>query len=487
MKFHILIIFVFLYLIGNAQSTYRIQFNNPEDDRFSNLIENSKDEIICIGTRNSNYIGYSDYKGLLYKITANGDTMSRTYRFADTAITFHSINENSDGSYLIIGTAFPPPYHDHLMMTMLLDSGFNYQSKRIFTFPDYTHFELYHTLVDTDGYYVLGTISNKYTYGYLDHLFCKLGFNGDTLYTKLYSGSPDPLYFDDVLFNQDSTEIWIVGYGYNDEFYPSKLVLDTRFNIKSLNLLPDPYQLRKPINMRWLSDSTLLLMGRYDLWTMTGISEDQIGISIIDTSFSYSPVSYYGYDETNDYPAYTDCYDFRNNDSIFIMGTIDIGGEFWPTQNSSIVFGHLDKELNTRVLRYFGGDSYYMAHSIHVCKDGGVLMTATSYNDEINDWGNDIVFWKVDKNGLITGTSNQEISRSEPTLFPNPGNGVVYIDCAKEATIAEFMDITGSLVLRVTLNSEIKQINTRSLKPGIYLCIIKFSDGSVKTTKWVKQ
>ncbi len=469
-----------------GQNTFRKQFEHPEDDRFSNLIENSQGDIICIGTRNNNYIGYSDYKGLIYKIGLTGDTISRTYRLADTAITFHSICENPDGSYLIIGTAFPPPYHDHMMMTMLLDSGLNFMSKKVFAFPGYSHFQLFHTLSDAEGYFLLGKISEEYEFGYIDHFFCKLGFDGDTINTRVYSGNPYPISFKDVLFNNDSTEIWIVGAGYNGEDICSKLVIDTNFDFESLNLLPDPYQLRHP-NLRWLSDSSLLLMGKYNLWFSTGNGDDKIGISIIDTSFTYSPVNYFGYDETSDYPAYTNGFDFRNNDSIFIMGTIGIAGLFWPTQNSSIIFGHLDGELNTRVLQYFGGDSYYRAQNIHVCKDGGILMTATSYNDEINDWENDIVFWKVDENGLITETQNQDIAFNKPTIFPNPGNESLFLDCGNSSAIMELVDITGRKAILATLNPGINKIITSTLKPGIYLCILKFSNGMQETIKWVKQ
>lgn len=486
MKFRLLIYFLFLLVVGKAQNTYRIQFEHPEDDHFSNLIENNTGDIICVGSSNNNYLGYSDYKGLLYKIASDGDTLSRSYRFADTAVTFHSIHENPDGSYLIIGTAFPPPYHAHLMMTLILDSDLNYQSKRIFAFPNYTHFELYHTLTDIDGYFLLGRISNEFEYGFRDHLFCKIGFAGDTLYTRLYPGTPAPYSFDDVLFNIDSTNIWIVGSGYNGEGISSKLVIDTNFDVISLMPLPDPYQLNEPINLNWLSDTTLLLMGKYVLWH-TGDTDDKIGTSIIDSTFTYSPVTYFGNDETSDYPAYTNGFDFRNNDSIFIMGSIGIGGWFWPTQNNSVIFGHLDHELNTRSIQYFGGDSYYRAQNIHVCKDGGILMTALTYNDEINDWENDIVFWKVDENGLITGSPDQGIDISEQLIFPNPGNETLYLDCKNLSTMVEFVDITGSVILNITLNLGINQIDTRSLKQGIYLCILRFSNGSNKTIKWVKQ
>lgn len=486
-RFSLLVFFMSFLIIGFAQTTYRIQFEHPEDDRFSNLIENSQGEIIVIGTRNNNYLGYSDYKGLIYKIGLTGDTISRTYRFADTAITFHSICENPDGSYLIIGTAFPPPYHDHLMMTMILDSELNYLSKKVFAFPNYTHFQLYHTLADADGYYLLGKITNEYEYGYKDHLFCRIGYSGDTIYTKLYPGVPDPIYFENALFNRDSTEIRIIGQSYNGEDIPSILKLDMAFNILEISTMPDPYQLRQPMTIKWVTDSTLLLMGRYDLWQTTGIGDDKIGISIIDTSFTYSPVTYFGYDETSDYPAYTIGFDFRSNDSIFIMGTIGIAGMFWPTQNNSVIFGHLDGELNTRVLQYFGGDSYYRAQNIHVCKDGGVLMTALSYNDEINDWENDIVFWKVDKNGLITGIQDQEITLNIPPIFPNPGNEMFFLDCGKLTAEMELFNMTGLKVMDYLLNSGTNKIVTNSLKPGIYLCILKFSNGTKETIKWVKQ
>jgi len=487
MRFILLLFLLFLLQVSVAQSTFNLHFAHPEDDRFSNLIENSLGEIICIGTRNSNYLGYSDYKGLIYKIGSTGDTISRTYRFADTAITFQSICENPDGSYLIIGTVFPPPYHDHLMMTMILDSGLNYLSKKVFVFPNYTHFQLYHTIADADGYYLLGKITNEYEYGYIDHLFCRLGFNGDTLYTRLYPDIPEPLNFESVLFNNDSTEIWIIGQGFNGEFIPSKLTLDKAFNIIDFCAMPDPYQLGLPMTVKWVSDSTLFLMGRYNLWLTTGIGDDKIGISIIDTSFTYSPVTYFGYDETSDYPAYTNGFDFRNNDSIFIMGTIGIISLFWPTQNNSVIFGHLDGELNTRVIQYFGGDSYYMAEDIHVCNDGGILMTATSYNDEINDWEKDIVFWKVDKNGLITGIQDQEIALNIPSIFPNPGNEAIFLDCGKLSAEMELFDITGLKVMDVLLNSGTNKIVTSSLKPGIYLCILRFSNGTQETIKWVKQ
>jgi hypothetical protein len=114
-------------------------------------------------------------------------------------------------------------------------------------------------------------------------------------------------------------------------------------------------------------------------------------------------------------------------------------------------------------------------------------MTALSYNDEINDWENDIVFWKVDKNGLITGIQDQEITLNIPPIFPNPGNEMFFLDCGKLTAEMELFNMTGLKVMDYLLNSGTNKIVTNSLKPGIYLCILKFSNGTQETIKWVKQ
>lgn len=95
----------------------------------------------------------------------------------------------------------------------------------------------------------------------------------------------------------------------------------------------------------------------------------------------------------------------------------------------------------------------------------------------------------VDVTYAITGTASvKEIAKSTKIkVYPNPATSLLNVELTSNETrkSIEIMDLTGRKVYskEVTRNSELLQINTSDLTPGIYFVSVVANDKTVKTEK----
>jgi hypothetical protein len=465
-----------------AQSSFQILFSNPLNETISDLLEEDNGNFLAVGTR-GNYFEPHTYRGLIIKITPEGDTISKTYTIADTIFMFYKISQTSDNHYLIFGTIANPPEYNHGLLVAKLDSDLNMLWYKRYNFEGYDYLPKLLVREVNGEYYLVGSV--MITSQNIWHpFFCRLTENGDTLHTCIYSDMNGGQRIYDFTFSHDNSRLWVFGTGFNNTPIGSRIVVDTCFNLLESQVLPE--MVHANMNARWITDSTLLFLGHYTHYGSTP-QDDDIGISETDTSFTTMNIHYLGAEDTLDYPAWGRALDFRDDDSIFYAGIHNVIIDFWPQGVSWITVGQLNRSLEPRYERYYGGDAYYITTNILSTTDGGCLISAHRYDYQTQYQERDILILKLNPDGLITNIiSQQPIPVSNALLYPNPGKDILYVRTGLKNAIINISDVSGRQVLNTYLKQGITKIQCSNLSAGIYLYHILSENKMTDNGKWIK-
>ncbi|WP_027384598.1 T9SS type A sorting domain-containing protein [Epilithonimonas caeni] len=98
--------------------------------------------------------------------------------------------------------------------------------------------------------------------------------------------------------------------------------------------------------------------------------------------------------------------------------------------------------------------------------------------NELNDAGSAYIFTSLD-----LATHENDLSKNDVKIYPNPAKYLVHIKSKKEINSVEILDQSGK---RISESKESK-INVSHLSKGIYILKIKFSNGSSSIQKLIKQ
>ncbi len=108
---------------------------------------------------------------------------------------------------------------------------------------------------------------------------------------------------------------------------------------------------------------------------------------------------------------------------------------------------------------------------------------STSFAQELNDYGSDWNFlWSAFDyllNRPITQPAYVSQKRNLPLIYPNPTHGIVRISTqVQNIDYVKITSIDGKLIKKTGHNS--RQLNLESVKPGIYIVIIKTFDKTLR-------
>lgn len=464
-----------------SQSSFEITFSDPRTQNCWDITENTYGDFYGVG-----YIGErgmdSTHRGIIYKISSTGDTMTRTFMHGDTILRFEQMI-NCEDHLIIVGTAaFPPDYYDNLMITKI-DTGLNMHWVKQYAFNGYTGIGDIEVLQSEKGAYIFGTVTDC-LWGIHGHLFLyRFNAEYDTTRTKVIDYMGNGQGVSDIVFSPDSSEIWTLCYGIHSPD-GSRVVMDTVFNILSTQDLLESFS--PNMNVHWHTDSTLLLAGNYR-HIGSSPQDNDIGITKTDTSFSGLDFKYLGAPDTIDYPAWHKTFDFMHEDTIYYAGTHNVEIGFWPEQESWIVVGHLDRNLNTRAEMYWGGDAYYRTYDISCTSDGGCIISASKYDYLTQEDEYDVVILKLSREDFLSNVGNISFpSFRESAIFPNPGNDFINIEPISEGLIFILYDSSGKLVAEKQLSGKQGKLCTKSLNPGIYFYQTCSNNKVISSGKWIK-
>lgn len=446
-----------------AQSSYFITFKNPcTQDRCLNLIEDSNGSVLGVGVTCNEFSEINSYKGTVWKIAANADTLTRYFTSGDTSYIFQYI-EQRNNIYHIIATSFIPPEYSHTRIEhLVLDSALNVVSKSVLA--DRNSFLLPGMRMRriNDCYYLL--VSEEINYVGSD---CVLKLDSDFCPINFYVLWPRQVGTMDFLLSPDSSQFWLFTYNYNIFYGPEMIVLDTNMTVLQVKNFPhiNNVDYRDGQTVEWLTDSTFLVGCNHE-----HSSNMYIGFSVFDSALDISPVLYFGSQDTTNRAASIINFD-KSESSVFFCGIKNSIASFYPNEPSWIIAGKMTYDLQTEYLNYHGGDAYYRANTIINTSGEGSVINLERYDYLTQDHEYDVAFLKLNADGLITNSNNQLYQEPNKLfLYPNPTTS--YINIKTDGLVCNRFEIYnsyGRLINEYPISSSITRIDVSDLKPGIYL------------------
>jgi hypothetical protein len=478
---------MFITLRISAQNTFQALFLCPGNEFSSSMIEDFRGNFICVGGIKTEST-LADYRGKIWRMSSVGDTLSKTFDFGDTTVTFVNIQQLDNKNYMITGKASLPPEFYDILLLLRLDSLFNIIERRFITLPGMQKMRSFVMKKNLSSYYLCignnGVLSNPPNQG--DPYFVKLNSNFDTVLTSSYSIYGDQQ-FDDIIFSPDNGQIWVFGMSFiRDDFYSQSqmVIYDTAFQYISYTEFQEQVNILGNLNAGLLTDSTFLFSNVYQ--KIDGSSVD-MSFSELDTTLLTRPVTIIGAQDTTDYTGARNSFDFFTNDSIFYAGTKNIIIGVWPQEVSWIRIGLLNRMLESQYEHFYGGDAFYWTSYIMATRDGGAFIAAQRYDYLLHNNYNDIFFLKVNNEGLVTRIEPTKDSRVPIGIYPNPGGDYIEIKIPEQITSVRIIDVYGKVVKSVGQLNETSKIDCSFLNPGLYFFRFMDKNGIYTVKKWVKQ
>lgn len=493
MRKSILILFIFLTFLGKSQSTYFRIFSDSLNDFCNYTIEDSNSSILGVGSSSLVLSDRGTWRAAIWKIQENGDTLSKHYYFNDTSSQFNFI-EQRDTNYHVIATLFlPPEYNISILQEIILDSNLNIISRSKIVRLNLLF--LIDNIVRKLGneYYILG--GEKHGIIYHD-VVLKTSLDFDSIsYNILWPRSAGLM---DCMLSQDSTKFWLFTSKYNNT--PGSELIEFDFGFSNYTVKDFPYKYwpgtfdyevnyKDNITAKWLTDSTFLV-GCTHIQTHDFLNniECSLGFSILDTTISLVPIEYIGVPDTNDYAGIIRNFDFNTYNDIIFCGTKNRSYEFFPTELSWVIAGKLFEDLSTEYLRYYGGDAYYLTHSIIPTSDGGSLIMGRRYDHEmqIGEW--DVFFLKINNDGLIVNNNYiKTVTVPRIWIYPNPSKDILRLETTIPKGLVRIYTCGGVLIKTSTFNSSQFNLAISNLSSGLYTCVLSDYSGNYVTSKFIKQ
>jgi len=482
MKWIVILIFFSFPLIVSTQPSFSVEISTDQNELGEDLIEVNNMEYLLIGY-SGNYWQPETCISFIYIINNWGDTIGKHYYSTDTVFMFHKLIPLDNGQYMVLGACANAPDYNQDFMTMLLSDDLEILSYKRFEFPWYDYITDVCYRKAAYSYYALASLIHKQS-DYHHLLALKIDHQGDTLASYLMDDLGNGQFIGDIEISNNDEQIWIFGDGFNGSSRASRIVIDTNLNFLYSQFLPNSVSIN--MNTRWITDSTVLFATHYLNWG-SNPQDDDIGISITDTSFLNLDFHFIGSIDTVDYPGWGTFIDFRSTDSIFYAGIHNIIFDFWPEWPSWIMFGQLNETLDKRFEYFYGGDAYYQALDIIATSDGGCLISALRYDYLVQDQENDIIVLKYNKEDLFTGISNNEKSKKPELIFyPNPARDILSVCIQSKQTEMLISDCHGKLIYNQKLNMGTNLINVSGFSPGLYFYRIHSDREIIHQGRWIK-
>lgn len=492
----ILVLQVLFRLDALSQQTFFTFFPSVLNAVILDIIEDQYGNYLAVGQqRISN--DFSTNRGTLWRITPQGDTLSKNFSHGgDTSTGFVNIIHSEDFYCTILGgITLHQQQNFSYMMILHIDSSLNVVEKKFIAPPETIGASALLVVELMGNYYCIGSSVNldgvaQHSIMKLDNSFDIIGFqtysfNG----TRSFTGS-----FMDVIISPDSTQLWAFGYNLtpDDQSNCDMVVFDTLLNF--VEIKPFPFgeypnwsQFEDDLTARLLNDSTFLVGGQFWYQNYPEPSQIDIGFCKFDSSLVFKPVTVFGAIDTIDAGGFKNTFDFICNDSIFFTGMKRTGGGLYPTSPSWIHVGLINNNMNPYYVRYYGGDAFYWVNSILATSDGGALIAGDRYDYLTQGYERDAFFLKVNRDGLVTSSKHEPYCPYLPfTVYPNPGNDYPIINLASQNAFLKVHNITGQMILSITLKEGANQVDFSHLPNGSYILSIVDQNGEVFSKKWIK-
>ncbi len=472
---------IFVFIISFAQLTYSNStfdtiYSNPDDERINDIIEFPNFYIISGSKKNTNnyhsYIIKIDKKGVIIKDTIfdYGSVSQRVFRIGDELVLFR--------------IHFSTTLNKASLKYTKMDTSLNFIFEKQFFMPDSLYISRYNVIMNSDSNFVIAGSTNTYSSPppIINIFLFMVSYTGDSL-ISLFMNNPvssmrncydvvekDKKYYAFISHFSQATALGVF------------LIVDS--NIIIIDTVDIPDDLYDNFSPKLINDSVFIICTRK-------ASSSEIIISKINESGQIIKSKGFGKLNSLANPSYQNSLSI-SNDNIYFLAIVDfcMPNPFLGLgKPSSIMIGKLDSELNTKWLRFYGGDKYYHAYNILATSDGGCICIGTA-NDTINHNNNrDIFIVKLDSNGLGTWSQTIKMPLLAVKIFPNPVSDYlnISIDGNNPISKIEIYDIQGRQIMQKQLNVSKAKLNVSGISKGVYILEGITRSGAIFREKFVKE
>jgi hypothetical protein len=179
--------------------------------------------------------------------------------------------------------------------------------------------------------------------------------------------------------------------------------------------------------------------------------------------------------------------DFYYPSCIYVCGDQPMSMGTWVPAPTWIVIAKMNQDLEIEFEKYIGGDAHYHFSTVTAASDSGILISATRYDWNTQNYERDVIILKLDMNGCITGIQNKNnVKVSTAIVYPNPGNEIINIRTALKGCIFNLFDTFGRQILKKPMPDRITTVKTNTLSKGTYYYSVTDNNKTIISGTWIK-
>ncbi len=248
-------------------------------------------------------------------------------------------------------------------------------------------------------------------------------------------------------------------------------------NLKSIEYIRDDlFGLTSGQIDKWPGNNLYINTGSQsiDKNILDNIDSLDFGISLIKPDYTfYKNISFGKKKDTSEIPAVAKSL-VIGKDYFLVGGTSNFDKFSWPYgyRPSWFLVAKIDTALNTKWVKYYGGDAYYVMMGIDEALDGSILTYGYRYNftDVTSDL--DVYIINLNQYGDVVFTKNIPIKSQTIKVFPNPCRDFIYISIPDNCNLCTFIleDAMGKKFIRKEISGPgvTISVNISSIPPGVY-------------------
>jgi len=483
MKNLLILIAFFITGILMAQSTFQFVLEYPVRKHSRMAIELENGDVIALVHERTG-IEYSPsylIRAYLLKFTPEGDTTTYHYTFGDTLFNFNLIERAYNGGYLLVGNAITPDSGELYLILVRIDDNLNKVWVKYHDMTGYWANEIRRVFHLNNKYLMAIEPADQWPLPLVYHQLTWFDTLGNLMnYCQHEHRSHGT---SDYLLNRDSTKIWAFSPSYKGgNNWPARLVFDTTPQFISYSSRPYGDW---STTVLWHTDSTFLLSAEALRPDYAGSHDRDMWIISYDSMLNVIHSNYFGAYDTLVITGRKRNIDFRHPDTVYFAGWKHQRiGKPPPGRVSWIMTGQTNAQLQPRYLHFIGGDYYYETHYILATKDGGSFICAARFNHTTQVY--DLVYLKLNNEGLLVGTNKERIPIKKTAFWPNPFSDGLHYHTLHTGSQFRIYDMAGKEVFSSTIHSTSGHIQTGKLPPGSYIYELRYTTGAIETGKLIK-
>jgi hypothetical protein len=481
--FAALIMSVPLLLIPQS-STFSFWYESQENKNSAIPLELSDGRIIVpinIFT-GSAYSPSKIDKAFLLNINKNGDTNRYFYPIADTSFNYARIVTTLDGGFLITGASRQVDSDSVNLLMIKLNCDMEIIWRKHHYLSEIRRMAALKIFPLNDGGFIMAGYVGNFTSTKLYPYLLRVNESGEVLREKIYEFSS--IENCEFMISPSGSRIWMFAYGLQPQ--PNGMsvtVLDTTFTYISSQIIQltgtPPYQ------ANWLSDTSLILSyqaRKIDL----PYQDEEYNIQIMDTLFNVLKFEQFGLPNAYDCPAWSQGHDHKHPDTLFYAANTDLYFGYPPEgYNNWFMVRQSNGQLEERYRSFFGGDAYYYVSSITATNDGGCFVIARKHNRKTDNF--ELLFLKLNSQGLLVGTSDPKLKQQMFILYPNPSSDEFVVETYLESVTITIFDSNGRMLSKYVGVKGKNVVNISSIPSGIYVVSLYSSGKLVENKKLIKK